>query len=392
MQIIEVKDRKNAREFLDVARVLYKGDKNWVCQLDQDINAVFDPGKNNNFKKGGAARWVLKDGDGLLIGRIAAFYNEEKALKFDQPTGGCGFFECINNREAAFELFDTSRQWLSEHGMEAMDGPVNFGENDYFWGLLIEGFTPPAYGMNYNPPYYRELFESYGFKIYFEQITKHLDTTIPFPDRFWKIAEWVMRKPGFSFEHFSFREVDKFSSDLIEIYNATWVNHEHFTPLTSKTVRATMEAAKPVLIEDFIWFAYHEGKPIAFMVMLPDVNQILRHLNGKLHLINKLRFLYYKWTKTITRNRITILGVVPQFQGAGIDSCLFWHLQEPVLRKRPHIKEVEISWVGDFNPKMQATVDAMNAKPGKKHITYRKLFDDSTEVKKANTIWKGREA
>lgn len=386
MKLIEVTEAKTARMFLDVPRILYKDDKNWVCPLDADMENIFNREKNESFRNGDAARWVLVDDQDRLIGRIAAFYRTDKAEKYKQPTGGIGFFECINDKESAFMLFEKAREWLSGRGMEAMDGPVNFGENDMYWGLLIEGFTHPAYGVNYNFPYYIDLFRAYGFNPFFEQVTKHLDLTVPFPERFWKIAEWVMRKPGFSFKHIKLDEADKFVNDLVKVYNTAWVNHEHFSPISEKMVRKGLEAARPVLIEEFIWYAYYEDEPIAFLVMIPDVNQILKYMDGKLGLWNKIRFIYYKWTKKITRTRITILGVVPKFQGAGVESALFWHLQEPVLHKRPHIKEIEISWVGDFNPKMQALLEAMNAKPGKKHLTMRKLFKDSGEVQRAATI------
>jgi hypothetical protein len=374
MQLIEVTDKKTSVQFLDVARELYKDDPVWVCPLDQDIIKIFDPSKNAFFSDGKAARWILKDDNGKYIGRIAAFYNKRKAYLYKQPTGGAGFFECIDDQNAADLLFETAGKWLEEQGMEAMDAPVNFGENDNFWGLLVEGYTHPAYGMPYNFPYYQKLFENWGFKKYFTQITKHLDLTVPFPDRFWKIAEWVNKRGGFTFKHFNYAEAEKLIHDLKEVYDQAWVHHEHFIPLDMGVVRRELESAKPILEEDFIWFVYHDDKPVAFYIMFPDINMILRHFKGKMTFVNKLRFLYYKKNKEITRIRQTMMGVIPKFQGSGLESAIFWHLREPVLIKRPHIKEMELSWVGDFNPKMMAIQEAVNAKPGKIHITYRKLF------------------
>ncbi|MCU0371551.1 MAG: hypothetical protein MUC31_09055 [Bacteroidales bacterium] len=386
MHLVEVNDKKTARQFLDTARIIYKDDNMWVCPLDMDINKIFDPTKNAFFKDGGAIRWILKDDRGKLIGRIAAFYNNRKANRYQQPTGGAGFFECIDNQEAADILFDAARNWLAGQGMEAMDAPVNFGENDNFWGLLTEGFTRPAYGMPYNHSYYQALFDHYGFKPYFTQITKHLDLKVPFPDRFWKIAEWVNKRGGFTFRHFTYKEADKFISDLKEVYDQAWVHHEHFVPLDPEVAKRELESARPILEEDFIWFVYHDEKPVAFYVMFPDANMIFRHFNGKLNLWNKIRFLYYKNTKEITRIRQTMMGVIPKFQGSGLESAIFWHLREPVLIKRPHITEMELSWVGDFNPKMMAIQEAVNAKPGKIHITYRRLFKESNTEQHAATV------
>ncbi len=386
MQLIEVKDKRTACQFLEVARVLYKNDPVWVCPLDQDIKKIFDPAQNAFFKDGNAIRWILKDDNGRLIGRIGAFYNKRKAYRYKQPTGGAGFFECIDDQEAAFTLFDAAKDWLAGQGMEAMDAPVNFGENDNFWGLLVEGYTHPAYGMPYNFPYYQQLFESYGFKPYFTQITRHLDLTVPFPERFWKIAEWVNKRGGFVFRHFTYAEADKFIHDLKEVYDQAWVHHEHFIPLDMDVVKRELESAKPILIEDFIWFVYHDDKPVAFYIMFPDANMIFRHFNGKLTLWNKLRFLYYRKNKEMSRIRQTMMGVIPKFQGQGLESAIFWHLREPVLNKRPYITEMELSWVGDFNPKMMAIQEAVNAKPGKIHITYRKLFKDTGEVQQAAKV------
>jgi hypothetical protein len=271
-------------------------------------------------------------------------------------------------------LFDTARQWLKKHKMEAMDGPINFGENDNFWGCLVEGFTQPGFGMQYNPPYYQKFFEAYGFTTYFEQITNHLDLTVPFPERFWKIAGWVVKKEGFSFKHFRIKEADRFIDDFEAIYNDAWRYHENFTPIDKSVLKATMMKAKAFMMEELIWYAYHEGKPIGFIVMFPDVNMILKHFNGKMNLINKLRFLWMKHRKTITRARVVILGVVPKFQRSGIESGLFWQLKG-VVDKNPHLKELELSWVGDFNPKMRVLQESMGASFGKKHITYRYLFN-----------------
>ncbi|MCD4735131.1 MAG: hypothetical protein K8R53_03740, partial [Bacteroidales bacterium] len=232
MKLLKVEDRKTERKFLEVARCIYKDDPNWVCPPDNMIRSVFDPLKNDWFENGDAVRWILISEKGELIGRVAAFYNLEKAANYKIPVGGIGFFECIDNRDAAFFLFNVCQEWLEKKGMQAMDGPVNPGENVNFWGLLVEGFTPPAIGMNYNPPYYREFFKSYGFKPFFEQVTKHLDVSRPFPERFWKIAGWVLKKPGFTFKHYKKSEIDRLAKDLVDIHNQAWIYHEHYTPLT----------------------------------------------------------------------------------------------------------------------------------------------------------------
>ena len=175
--------------------------------------------------------------------------------------------------------------------MQAMDGPINFGENDVNWGLLVEGFIHPGIGMNYNPPYYRNLFESYGFKFYFEQVSNHLDLTKPAPERFWKIASWVRNKPEYQFRHFTYKDAAKFIRDLKDIYDTAWAFHENFTPMEEKLLLKTLEKSHSFLEEEMIWFVYHNEVPVAFLIMFPDVNQILHHMDGKLNLWNKLKFM-----------------------------------------------------------------------------------------------------
>ncbi|MFA4851697.1 MAG: hypothetical protein WC599_04180 [Bacteroidales bacterium] len=385
MKIIEVKDKKTVKEFLKVAGIIYKGDKNWVCPLDLEVEGIFDPVKNVFFQHGEAIRWILKNDKGELIGRVAAFINSKKAFNFAQPTGGMGFFECINDKNAAFLLFDTCMEWLRQRGMEAMDGPINFGENDRFWGLLVEGFMHPGYGMQYHHPYYKDLFESYGFKFYFEQVSNHLNLTVPFPERFWKIAEWVGKKKEFQFEHFSFDKAEKYIDDLKYVYDTAWAYHENFTPIEKNDLRNTLKNAKNIIDEEFIRFAYHEGEPIAFLVMFPDINQILKHLNGKLNFWNKLKYAWLAKKKTITRARIIIMGVVPKFQKSGIESAIFWHMDK-MMKLKPHYTEIELSWVGDFNPKMRALHESVGAVFGKRHFTYRKLFKDDVGFHRSTII------
>ncbi len=381
MHITEVKSEKQKQQFLDVVDKIYKDDDVYVRPLDVVIKEIFDPASNDFFKHGDAALFLLLDESDKAIGRIAAFINENKAFGYPQPTGGVGFFECVNDQKAAFILFDRGKEWLAERGMEAMDGPINFGENDTFWGLMVDGFTEASFGVQYNPPYYKDFFENYGFVNYFEQVTNHLDLQKPFPERFWKIAGWVGRKPGYQFKHFTWEESEKFIQDFIAIYNDAWQFHENFTPMKTETIRNSLKEAKDFMDEELIWFAYYEETPIGFLVQFPDVNQIIKHFKGKMNFINKLRFAYLKWRKTMTRSRVVIMGIRPRWQRNGIESGIFWHLRSAVLKK-PWLREMELSWVGDFNPKMKALHESLGAEFGKKHITYRYIFDEN----KRNTM------
>ncbi len=378
MIIVEVNTPALRREFISFPKRLYRGDPFWVCPLDTEVEAVFDPAKNYVFRHGEATRWILRGDDGRTIGRVAAFIDRERAKAYRQPTGGMGYFEVTESEEAAFILFDTARKWLTERGMEAMDGPINFGENDNHWGLLVEGFTQPGFGMPYHKKYYRKYFEEYGFKTYFEQYSYHKNVgdVEVFPERFMKIADWISKRPGYSFRHFEFRNPAKYVSDITEIYNSTWsAFKEDFTPLDPARLYKSLNEAKAFIDEELIWFAYHNDKPVAFFIIFPDLNQIIRHFNGRLHLWNKLRFLWYRQMHAMTRMRAFVAGVNPSYQNSGIESAIFLQLFNVFRRKRWY-KELELSWVGDFNPKMIAIYEALGGERAKTHITYRYMIND----------------
>lgn len=382
MNIIPVSNSKTRKQFLDVARIIYRNDPVWVCPFDNEIEAIFDPEKNPCHKHGETEQWILTDGDNNLIGRIAAFIDRNLAYTYDQPTGGCGFFECINDREAAFMLFETAREWLKSRGMEAMDGPINFGETDKYWGLLVDGFTHPSFEVPYNHSYYKELFESYGFMTYYRMEGFHLDLTKPLSDRFIRIAEWVIRKPGYEFRHFTWKEQERFTEDFATVFNEAWASFKkNFEPLEGAYIKSVLKKAGAIIDEEFIWFAYFEGKPVAIYLMFPDLNQILKHLNGKLNLISLIKFLYLKKINTMTRAKGLLMGVIPRFQNHGIESAFILKINE-VIRRKPHYLEVEFSWVADYNPKMRKIFISVGSVPVKHYITYRYLFDRTKEFKR----------
>jgi len=386
MEVIEVTNHKLVDEFHKFPEKIYKNDPNYIPALKLMIEQTFNPKKNARFKTGDAIRWVLKS-KGETIGRIAAFYDMNYASGYDQPTGCCGFFECINDQKAATKLLDTAKKWLQKNGMEAMDGPVNFDENFFFWGMLTDGFQPQTFGMQYNPAYYFDLFKNYGFKTYYKQYSYSLDITNPdLPDRFWKIADWVAKKPGYVFEHFTFKNQEKYIHDFIEIHKNAWSDHGNYKPIKFQLIKDTITNAKMILDEEFIWFVYHNNKPIAFYMQIPDLNQILQKLkSGKLNLWNILKLLYYKHKKTITRCRVIVMGVIPAYQGKGIESGIFHHLKKVMLKKSWY-NDMEMSWIGEFNPKMMALFKSFGARQKLTHRTMRYLFDRQKEFKKAPII------
>jgi len=386
MNLIEVNNKQKEMEFLQVPLIIYKNDSNWIRTLDKDIKAVFDPKKNKLFRNGQAKRWILKDDRGQLIGRVAAFYDKNKANSFEQPTGSMGFFECINDKKTAFLLFETCRNWLVEAGMEAMDGPINFGEKDRFWGLQVEGLKEaPTYCVNYNPDYYQQFFEVFGFQTYYNQLTFWKEVHDPLPEKFEAKAKRISDNPNYHMEHFKKNRMDDFIEAFRKVYNEAWVTHDGFQEMDKKQANALIKKLKPIMDERLIWFAYFKNEPIGFLLMLPELNQIFKYVNGKLNWLGKLKFLYRKWKDPSRRIHAVAFGISPLHQGKGLEGAL---TQAASLAIRPSnaYDDLEITWIGDFNPKMIHIIESLGTKPYKKHITYRYLFDREKEFKRSPII------
>lgn len=382
MKLIEVNTSKLAKEFLQVAIELYKNDTNWIRPWDKDINDVFDPQKNKAFRNGEVIRWILKDENGNLTGRIAAFVqNKYKNKGDDISVGGIGFFECINNRKAADMLFDVAKHWLMQKGMEAMDGPINFGERDRWWGLVTEGFKEPIYLMNYNPPYYQTLFEEYGFNIFYNQICWHLSIDTQLQPKFYEQHKIYSAQPEFSARHIRKNQLEKFARDFCTVYNKAWARHEGNKEMSEEMALKIFKAMKPVMDESLIWFAYHKEEPIAMWINLPDLNQIIKYLNGQFNLFSKLKFMWLRYRKVCKKFTGIVFGVVPEFQGRGVDYFMIVEGANLIQGRRQY-DELELQWQGDFNPKMLNISRNLGATQSRNLATYRYLFDRTKEFKR----------
>ncbi|GJM59820.1 hypothetical protein [Persicobacter diffluens] len=383
MQLIEVNNSALEKAFIDFPHPLYKDYPNYIRPLDKDIAAVFDPKKNKFYQHGEAIRWMLKDEKGKYIGRVAAFYSSTTMNKDnDQPTGGMGFFECINDQEAAFKLFDACKDWLTDKGLEAMDGPINFGERDKWWGLLIEGHDRTAnYENNYHPEYYQALFENYGFKIYFKQYTFGRYTFDPLSDLIHRRAEKILNTEGYRFETIDKKNLDKYTRDFTTVYNDAWQNFEGVASISYEQAKSLMEQMKPIMDERLIYFGYYYDEPVAIYINLPEVNQIFRHMNGKWNIWQMIKFKYLQMRGVSKRVMGMVFGVATAHQGKGVESALIIEAGKNVINPDVHnYSELEMNWIGDFNPAMMHLAKNLGTKIVKTHHTYRLMFDPNKEV------------
>lgn len=379
----EVTTEAQERQWLDLPKRIYRGNRNWVCPLDPTIQAIFNPAKNELFTDGEAIRWVVRDNDGTVIGRIAAFYNREKAGIEEQPTGGCGFFECINDQGAANLMFDASRMWLASRGMEAMDGPINFGNRDSWWGLLVGGQEfQPLYENPYNPAYYKELFENYGFQNYFNQHTYIWRVNVSETNQqIFARAAHLHSNPGYHVENINMKNLEEAAENFRMIYNKAWALFSGVKPLEQEEAMQLMRMLKPIIDPRIVFFAYFNEEPIGFFITVPDLNRLIGKFNGKFGLMQKLRLMWdLKVSKSCDRIFGIIFGIAPEFHGKGVESAIMVKYHEFLEQTKNQYKTMELAWIGDFNPVMNRMIETyVGATKHKMHTTYRYLFDRDKE-------------
>jgi GNAT superfamily N-acetyltransferase len=376
------------KEFNDFPGILYHEDKNWSRPLDAEVETIFDPLKNKHLHNGKIIRWLLFNEKNRISGRVAAFYSEEFAQSHDQPTGGVGFFDCINDQEAANMLFDVAREWLKSKGLVAMDGPTNPGMRDSFWGCLVDGFHEQVYNMPYNFPYYKDLYENYGFKNYFNQYTyrREFESVIKLHPAVRRSAERVLNNPDYEFR--LIKKGDKrYAHDFRTIYNKAWDNFSGAKDITDNEAIILLKEMEAILDERLVIYGYYKGEPIAFFIMMPDIGQITRRFKGKWNLWNKLRFyLHLKVIHSVDRVVGRIFGVVPEHQGKGVEGALIIHFEKQVTKPGFPYKSLELNWIGDFNPVMMKVAEFIGASIYKTHVTFRYLFDQTQEFKRAPVV------
>ena len=375
MIIKEVTTNKLIQQFHQLPYSIYKNDKNWIPHIKQDVEKVFDSTKNKAHTNGKITRWLLFNNTNEVIGRIAAFVNFEATENNEQPTGGVGFFECIDNKEAATTLFDTAKNWLLKHNMEAMDGPINFGEKNMFWGLLVENFTDPnSYGMNYNPPYYQQLFEEYGFKTYYQQFMFKRSIGVPTQQVFEDKSERILADGNYIIANVKELSLNEIADNFKTVYNSAWASHDNFKEMTTATSRKIMQNLKPIYDPSIMIFVYYKNKPIAFYINIPELNELFQYVNGNLNWWGKLKFLYHKMVHPPETMVGIVFGIAKRFQGKGVDGAMIKWTHESLLKEKRY-KQTVLTWIGDFNPKMLRIAKDLDAEVYRTYHTYRYLFD-----------------
>ena len=363
LKVEEVKNQKDLMAFVRFPWEIYQGDRYWVPPLIKDQLLKFNP--SHPFRSHSQMILFLAYRGGKILGRIAGIIDHNYIEFHQEKLGFFGFFESIPDAEVAGILLSRVADWLKEHGMEKMAGPMNPSTNDEC-GLLVEGFdASPCLMMPYNPRTYPSLLEGFGLKKRMDLYAYFLEESSLHLDRLYRITERLRkREPRLRVRPIDLRHFDKELKIIKEIYNQAWSKNWGFVPLTDEEINLLAKELKPLVVSDLVLFAYWEEEPVGFSVSLPDYNEVLKHLNGKIGLLGALKFLYY--SKKIKKVRVMLLGVKQTFQKKGVEGLLYIETFKRGDRKDYH--QAECSWILEENVLMQHGIEAMG---GKRYKTYR---------------------
>jgi hypothetical protein len=362
-QIEEVRNERDLKAFVRFPWQIYRGDRFWVPPLIKDQILKFSP--KHPFHSHAEMNLLLAKRAGVIVGRIAGIIDRHYVEFHREKVGFFGFFESIPDPEIAELLLARVVGWLRGRGMEKMIGPMNPSTNDEC-GLLVEGFdSSPCLMMPYNPRYYPSLLEGFGLKKAMDLYAYLMEESSFSQDRLNRIAlKLERREPQLRVRPVSLRNLDRELMIIKDIYNNAWSGNWGFVPMTEEEIEFFAKNMKPLVVPDLVLFAYWGDEPVAFSVSLPDYNEVLKRLNGRLGVLGILKFLYF--SRKIKAIRVMLLGVKGTFQKKGAEALLYVETFRRGIHKGYH--EAECSWILEDNVLMQRGMEAIG---GKRYKTYR---------------------
>lgn len=371
VRIKAVEGKKDVMKFIKFPWHIYGDDPYWVPPLIRERKSFFDPHKNPFFKHAEVALFLAQRGD-QTVGTIAAIIDDNYNAFQEERAGFFGCFEVIEDYAVAEKLLATARDWVQDRGMEIIRGPTNFSTNSEY-ALLVEGFdSSPVVMMTYNPPYYVDFIEGFGFRkardlyAYISDWSVYGGSVEGLPKKVFRVAEAVRRKQGVRIRKARLRE--DFEGEVAiakKIYNSAWSKLWGFVPMTEEEFDYLAHGLKPFLKEDFVLIAEVEGKAVGFSLTLPDVNQILLHIkDGRLFPLGWLKFLWY--SRKMDTARVIVMGVIEEYRGRGLDALFYLETARAVLRKG--YERAELSLILEDNEMMNKILQRLG---GRVYKTYR---------------------
>jgi len=363
----KVENEQDRMQFIKFPWSIYKGNRFWVPPLIFDVRNNLNPQRNPFFKHA-EMDLFLAESNGQLVGRIAAIKNENHNKFHKDKAGFFGFFETIDNEDAADQLLETACEWCKNRGLDKIIGPMNPSTNDEC-GLLVDGFElPPVIMMTYNHPYYARMIEGFGFEKEKDLYAYFLGSEVIKNERviskLERLANMIKSRQDISIRKLKMSDLDNEVRRIEEIYNNAWEYNWGFVPMTSDEFDYAKKSLKSIVDTDYVFFAEINGVPAGFSLSLPDFNQVLKRLNGRLFPFGIFKLISGR--KKIDMIRVIIMGVKNEFQKRGIDSVFYLETIREGVRKG--LIGAEISWILEDNMVMRQTIEKLG---GKIYKTYR---------------------
>ena len=374
IEIVKIRDRKQVRAFHRLPHRLYQNDPNWAPPFEFELESIFDPQKNKFFEYGECERYLVYK-DGKVTARFAVMHTWERDRHKNPPMGGIGFIEMEHDATVCESMIDFAREWNRSRGFEWMQGPINFGENDTYWGLHIENHEePPIYGMFYHKPYYKALLEQTGATRLDDHLSYKRYFHTGLPERLKYIVERLERRDDVEVRQMTPATIEEMAPRILDIYNEAWSTQdisereEEFTPLSLEDILATAHKMKRVMIPEGNLMVFVDGEPASFLASIPDLYELSAELNGKMRWWHILKVLRFK--NKASRLRTLAFGTKPKFRKMGLEVLAFVKGIQWIENNYPAMKLFEGGWVSEKNWLMQRSLRALGMEHHKTHRTY----------------------
>jgi len=371
IQIKKVESNKDLLNFIKLPWKIYKDDPNWVPPLIMDRKNLLNK-KTNPFFQHAEMDMFLAYKNNEIVGRIAAITNENHNKFHEDNVGFFGFYESIEDDQVSNQLFDTVKSWLKERGKEGMLGPMNPSTNDEA-GLLIDGFDiPPVIMMCHNPKYYINQFEQYGLTKAKDLYAWYLDVIKnEIPEKLRRLAKITTSRYGITLRNLKLKNLKEELKLVREVYNDAWTRNWGFVPFTPDEIEHVANDLKQIANEELLLIAEKDGRPIGFSVTIPNINEILIKIkNGKL--LPSGIFKLLTGMKKLQTVRVVILGVIKEFQHAGLGSVFYLETIERV--KKLGMIGGEMSWILEDNIPMNKAIEMLGSELYKKYRIFQLNF------------------
>jgi len=368
VEIITVEGGSELKDFIDLPWKIYAKYPNWVPPLKKEVRRMLDPRKHPFWEFSERILFLARRGS-ETVGRISGIIDRNYNQCHGEKMGIWGFFECADDAAAAAALFSSVETWVHQKGMNFLRGPLSPSMN-YETGLLIEGFDyQPTVMMAYNPPYYPRLVESCGFTKEKDLLAFLIDGDYRLPDWMDRLAERIAKKKGVSIRHVDPKDRDAEFALIREIYNDSWSGNWGFVPLSVNEMRDIQKSVKPFADPDLVFFINYENEPAAVCVIFPDINPLLKRLNGRIGLLGLFKALIYK--REIKGLRLLMFGIKEKYRQLGLPMLAFQHIYE-VARGKMNYQNLEMGWTLEDNESINALTGETGARIYKKYRIFRK--------------------